>query len=98
MKKTYNFTNENGVFISFLDYEYEDNFDEFIKFIGRQLRVAIPEAAEGPYGRIVEFVYGGEPITASYTSDAGCFLRFPINGMISASDIVARCYGELPPA
>ena len=30
MKKTYTFDNENGTFISFLDYEEEDDFETFL--------------------------------------------------------------------
>lgn len=95
MKKTYTFGNDNGVFISFLDFEDEADLDAFIAFLGQQLDVSIPEPVQSPYSVFVEFAYGGTNLTASFVADAGCYLHIPLGSGVSAEEIVATCY---PPA
>lgn len=93
MKKTYTFDNQNGTFISFLDYEEEADFDAFLVFISGKLNVPIPETRQSPYSVIAEFGYCETLLTAAYGSDAGCYLRIPPESQLSAGEIIEKCYG-----
>lgn len=93
MKKTYIFSNENGVFISFLDYEGEDEFEMFLGFVCRKLGVPIPLTTASPYSPIAEFKYANTPLIASYNTDAGCYLHILPGSQLSAELVVEQCYG-----
>jgi hypothetical protein len=94
MRKTYTFENENGTFISFLDYESEDDFETFLAFISGKLGVPIPETSLSPYSIFAELKYSETPLTAAYGSDAGCYLRIPPESQLCAREIVEKCYGS----
>lgn len=93
MKKTYAFDNENGTFISFLDYEEEDDFEAFLAFVAGKLGVPIPETRRSPYSVIAELRYSETPLTAACGSDAGCYLCIPPESQLSAGEIIEKCYG-----
>jgi hypothetical protein len=93
MKKTYTFDNQNGTFISFLDYEEEDDFEAFLAFVSDKLGVPVPEARLSPYSVFTELSYSGSILTAACGSDAGCYLRIPPESQLSADEIVEKCYG-----
>lgn len=94
MKDTYTFSNENGTFISFLDYEDEGDFPDFLSFFCKKLGLEVPSITETPYSLIAEFNYGGTDISASYGADAGCYVRIPPDAGLSARTIVEKCYGQ----
>jgi hypothetical protein len=94
MKKTYTFSNENGTFICFLDYEEEDDFKTFLPFVCEKLGVAVPPTTVAPYSLIAELDYANSSLTASYNADAGCYLRISPESKLSAEAIIERCYGK----
>lgn len=93
MKKNYIFNNENGTFISFLDYEEEEDFEAFLAFISSKLEVPIPETHLSPYSIFTELRYSETLLTAAYGHDAGCYLRIPSKSDLSAREIIEKCYG-----
>ena len=94
MKKTYSFSNNNGIFVCFLDYEEEDDFEIFLPFVCMKLGVEVPSTILTPYSLMAEFDYDGNALIASYNSDAGCYLRIPPDSKLSADAITKLCYGD----
>lgn len=92
MKKTYLFSNNNGTFVCFNDYENEDDFDEFLSFVCGKIHVAIPPKVQHPYSMTAELVFSGVPVIAMFHSDAGCCLRFDSVNQSLANEIVGICY------
>jgi hypothetical protein len=93
MKKIYTFTNANGTFVCFLDYEEEGDFADFLSLVCGKLELEMPQIAETPYSLVAEFDYGGARLSAAYSTDAGCHLRIPPNTKMSAQTIVEKCFG-----
>jgi len=94
MKKTYKFENDNGIFISFLDYESEDDFSSFLAFLSAKMSIPRPLITVSPYSLIAEFEFRGAILDASYDTDAGCSLRIPPDSELSAEAVIGLCYGE----
>jgi hypothetical protein len=94
MKKTYTFSNGNGTFICFLDYEEEADFETFLTYVCERLGIDVPPTSVAPYSLIAEIAYENVQITASCNTDAGCYLRLPLDSKLAPEAIVQTCYGE----
>jgi hypothetical protein len=84
---------ENGTFIFFNDYEYEDDFLPFLDFLRLKLNVAISLPSQLPYSPVVEFAVGDERATAMFYDGVGCCICVPPEHGEFASFIVQACYG-----
>jgi hypothetical protein len=94
MKKTYTFSNANGTFVCFLDYEDEGDFKDFLSFVCGKLDLDVPLISETPHSLVAEFEYGETSLSASYITDAGCHLHIPSDTEWLAGAIVEKCYGQ----
>lgn len=92
MKKTYSFKNMNGSFICFIDYDTEADFDTFLKFICGKLNITLPPVSISPYSVYANIKVDGNILTASYNSDAGCYLFIPTESDLSPEELLSKIY------
>ena len=88
MKKTYCFTNENGIFICFNQFESEDDFYEFIDFLKLRLGFSIENIKQSPYSITGDGNFNGTRITLMYDGFAGCCLRLELNQQALTDNLV----------
>lgn len=93
MKRTYIFENAYGTFISFLDYEDEGDFKDFVDFVCSGLQLTHSDIIQTPYSRSAKLKARGGSLFASWSSDAGCHIRIPLEADLSAIEIVDKLYG-----
>ena len=94
MNKTFTTSNQNGTYISFLEYEYEEDFESFLTFLSSKLNFEASPVSRGPYSLLVEIVVDGSALTASYNTDADCYLYIPAGVKLTSDEIIKRCFGE----
>ncbi|MDR2858459.1 MAG: hypothetical protein LBV50_11525 [Novosphingobium sp.] len=94
MKNTYSFEKENGIFICYLNYEDEDDFRDFLNFVCQKLGLPVPEITEAAYATLAVLGVEGISVTASYNTDTGCYLHFPLGCNVLAKKVIQKCYGS----
>lgn len=90
--KTVQLNKPNGIFLIFNDYEYEEDFQEFLAFLTSKLDISLPQAVEHPYSDSAAIQVAGVDITAMFHGDTGCCLLIPIDNQSLTDRIVATCY------
>lgn len=93
MSNIYKFTNSNGIFLSFREYECRDQFEEFLKYICRVLNTVKGYEWEGPYSILAELEVYGKCVVAMFHGEAGCCLRF-LPEDVCVADRVMKIFSE----
>jgi len=91
--KMYSMNYSDGSLIWFVDYRREADFEDFLALLSAKLGVDIAAAGSAKSALRVDLPYLGAMLTASYRSDAGCYLHVPRSSAISATEIVVKCNG-----
>ena len=90
--KTVTVEKPNGIFLIFNDYEYEEDFPKFLKFLASQLRTPPLKLVEHPYSQSAIVPLATGDVTALFHSDTGCCLLVPLGNQLLADQIIVACY------
>jgi len=79
MKITYKFNNDNGTYLCFGEFEYEEDFPRFLAGISERFNITEPEPRQGPYSVTADFVWLESNLIAMFHEDTGCCIVVPID-------------------
>ena len=74
MEKFYKFENNNGIYVCFNEYQYEEDYPEFLELISKKMNIELPSSWQGPYSIYSEFEYAGHTFVAMFDGYTGCCL------------------------
>lgn len=69
---THKFANDHGVYLCFNEFQYEENFPQFLSELSKQLNVSEPDSKQGPYSITAELEYCGESLIVMFHENTGC--------------------------
>lgn len=91
MKKNIYLTKEDkGLFIFFLDYEGEENFEGFLTFLTDEFGMITGEINVYPYNLYADVIYKGIQISATSDDAVGCYLFFPKEFVNAGESFIAE--------
>jgi hypothetical protein len=82
---------ENGIFIIFCEYPYEDDFQSFLDFIKERLGVTVGPIEEIVYILVAELRLDDKIFEAMCQGEAGCLIKVESNLDAFADEIIKKC-------